>query len=62
MNVDTDADDELQDWLDSLPPVETMPVLTPTPKSQRPTFEQMKARLRYDLDLKAYAKATGQQV
>ena len=58
MNVATDA--ELQDWLDSLPPVKPVPVLTP--KSQRQTFEQMKARLRYDLDLKAYAKATGQQV
>lgn len=58
MNVATDA--ELQNWLDSLPPVKTVPVLTP--KSQRQTFEQMKARLRYDLDLKAYAKATGQQV
>lgn len=39
MNVATDA--ELQDWLDSLPPVKTVPTLTP--KSQRQTFEQMKA-------------------
>lgn len=58
MNVATD--DELQVWLDSLPPVKPVPVLTP--KNQRHTFEQMKARLRYDLDLKAYAKATGQTV
>lgn len=58
MNVATC--DELQSWLDSLPPVKPVPVLTP--KNQRQTFEQMKARLRYDLDLKAYAKATGQQV
>ena len=58
MNVATD--DELQSWLDSLPPVKPVPVLTP--KSLRQTFEQMKARLRYALDLKSYAKATGQTV
>ena len=58
MNVATD--DELQSWLGSLPPVKPVPVLTP--KSQRQTFEQMKSRLRYDLDLKAYAKATGSPV
>ena len=52
MTVSTDT--ELTDWLESLPPA---PVLKPLSPKTAPTWDQTKARFKYDLALRDYAKA-----
>lgn len=55
-------DDNLQDWLDSVAPVvdtEHAKRIENARLRRAPTFAEMKARFKQQLELKAYAKAIG---